>query len=119
MQRYGICDDQLDNINVNLEKMSKSVLDSLVIEDSLEATIPMLEEAFTNMGHTNLQAGIDKIRIEGEELTCLYSSGEVNGLKMYQKIFPIKCDGYLANITITTYEEDTGDSLAESFYFVK
>ena len=116
---YAICDDQLDNINVNLEKMSKSVLDSLVIEDSLEATIPMLEEAFTNMGYTNLQAGIDTIRIEGEELTCLYSSGEVNGLKMYQKIFPIKCDGYLANITITTYEEDTVDSLAESFYFVK
>lgn len=116
---YAISDNQLDNINVNLEKMSKLRLGSLIIEDELEKGIPVLEDAFKNMGYSNFQAELDTVSIEGEELTCLYTSAEIDGLKMYQKIFPIKCNGYLATITVTTYEENTVDSIMERFYFIK
>jgi len=116
---YAINENQLDNINVNLEKMSKLILDSLVIEDALEGNISILKDAFSNMGYSDLQAELDTVNIEGEELTCLYTSGEINGLKMYQKIFSVKCNGYLATFTITTYEENTVDSIIERFYFIK
>ena len=116
---FAISDNQLDNINVNLEKMNKSALDSLVIEDVLKESIPTIQDVFSNMGYTDLQAELDMVNIEGKNINCLYMSGKINDLKMYQKIFQIKCIGYLATITITTYEENTVDSIVEKFYFVK
>lgn len=116
---YAIGGNQLDSINVNLEKYDKATLDSLVIEDALENTIPILEESFGNIGYTDIETYLDKINIEEEEFTCLYLTGEIEGVRIYQKVFPIKCNGYLANVTITTYGEDNVDSLAERFYFVE
>ena len=116
---FAISDNQLDNINVNLEKMNKSALDSLVIEDVLKESILTIQDVFSNMGYTDLQAELDMVNIEGKNINCLYMSGKINDLKMYQKIFQIKCIGYLATITITTYEENTVDSIVEKFYFVK
>ena len=116
---YAISDNQLDNINVNLEKMSKSSLDNLVIEEALQGSISILKDSYSNIGYSDIRAELDTVDIEGKEFTCLSVSGEIEGLKMYQKTFPIKCNGYLANITITTYEENTVDSIAERFYFVK
>lgn len=116
---YAISDNQLDNININLEKMDNSIIDNLVVEDSLKNTIPILLDTYNNIGYSNVQGELDKISIENEKFTCLKLTGEINGLQMYQKIIPIKCNGYLANITITTYEEDTVDLLAQQFYFVK
>ena len=116
---YAIGGNQLDSINVNLEKYDKVTLDSLVVEDALENTIPILEKSFGNMGYTDIETYLDKINIEEEEFTCLYLTGEIEGVRIYQKVFPIKCNGYLANVTITTYEEDRVDSLAERFYFVE
>lgn len=116
---YAIGGNQLDSINVNLEKYDKVTLDSLVVEDALENTIPILEKSFGNIGYTDIETYLDKISIEEEEFTCLYLTGEIEGVRIYQKVFPIKCNGYLANVTITTYEEDGVDSLAERFYFVE
>ena len=116
---YAIGGNQLDSINVNLEKYDKVTLDSLVVEDALENTIPILEKSFGNMGYTDIETYLDKINIAEEEFTCLYLTGEIEGVRIYQKVFPIKCNGYLANVTITTYEEDRVDSLAERFYFVE
>ena len=39
--------------------------------------------------------------------------------KENQKIVSIKCDGYLSNITVTTYQEDLVDSVFETFYYIK
>lgn len=116
---YAISDNQMDNINVNLEKMDKLSLEKLVVEDSLEAGVPIMKDTFSNMGYSSFEAEIDKISIEGKEFTCLSSIGEIDGVKMYQKLFPIKCNGYLANITITTYGEDLVDELVGRFYFVE
>jgi hypothetical protein len=116
---YAISGNQLDNININLEKINNSVLNNVVISSMLEETVPALKETYGNMGYTNIQTELSKVSIEGKEFTCLYVTGEINGLKMYQKLLPIKCNGYMANITITTYNQNTVDSLIENFYLVK
>lgn len=116
---YAVSGDLQNNMNVVLEKMNQVLLDHLVIEDSLEAAMPVMKETFADIGYADLQAELDTISIEGKEFTCLYTTGEINGVTAYQKTFPIKCNGYLANITITTYGEDKVDELAERFYFVE
>ncbi len=116
---YATSDNELDNINVNLEKMSKLQLNKLVIKDTLEQTIPMLRDAYSNMGYTDFQAELDTVNIEGEEIDCLSMSAQIDGLNVYQKTFGIKCNGYLASITVTAYKENTVDSIVEKFYFVE
>lgn len=115
---YAVSDNEMDNIVVNLEKSNKLLINQLNLRDNLENSIPMIESALGNMGYTNLETELDTITIEGKELDCLCVSGEINGLKMYQKGFAIKCNGYLANISVTTYDENNADSIIENFYFV-
>lgn len=115
---YAVSDNEMDNIVVNLEKANKLLINQLNLRDNLEDTIPMIESGLGNMGYTNLETNLDTITIEGKELDCLCVSGEINGLKLYQKTFPIKCNGYLANVTVTTYDENNIDSIIEKFYFV-
>ena len=90
-----------------------------VAGEKYEATIPAIEETYSNMGYGDLKIEVDTLNLADKEFTCLKSSGDINGLKMYQKIFPIKCNGYLASITVTTYEEDTTDELLSKFYFIE
>lgn len=116
---FAIGDDQLNNINVNLEKINKSDLEQLDLEMNFENTIPQLQEAFGEMGYQNLKFEISTVLVGEEEVMCLQSYGVIDGLEMFQKIISIKCDGYLANITVTTYQEDLVDSLYEEFYFIK
>ena len=116
---YAISDNQLDNIKVNLQKVNNIALEQLDIKENFENTIPELRKAFENMGYTDLEFEITSVSINGEEVMCLQSYGVIDGLTMYQKIVSIKCDGYLSNITVTTYQEDLVDSVFETFYYIK
>lgn len=116
---YAVSSNQLDNININLEKVHGLTLKNIELGEALEETIPLLKDTYSGMGYTNFQGEVGTVSIEGKEHTCLSMSGEYEGLKMYQKQVPIKCDGYLAYVTVTTYEENAVDALLEKFYFVK
>ncbi len=116
---YAIHDNQLNNINVNLQKVNQIALSQLNLEENFENTIPELEKAFENMGYTDLEFEITTVDVDGEEVMCLKSCGVIDELMMYQKIISIKCDGYLSNITVTTYQEDTVDEVFGKFHYVK
>lgn len=110
--------NQLENININLQKTSTDEINDSHIEDILEASIPSVKNTSANMGYTNQYCQIETINIGDKELPCLYLCDEKEGLKKHQKIFLIICDGYLSAITITTVQENTIDSVAENFYFI-
>lgn len=116
---YAISDNQLDNVNVNLQKVDDFVLEQLDIKVNFENTIPEAKKAFENMGYTDLEFEIMTTQISGEDVLCLKTTGVIDGLTMYQKIISFKCDGYFSNVTITTYQEDNVDEVLEQFYFVK
>ena len=116
---YAVSDNQLDNINVNLEKLDAKFLEELDLKENFENQKTALLEAFENMGYKDLKSEVSTVLIDGEEVVSLESYGIIDGLTMYQKIISIKCDGYLSNITVTTYQENLVDSLYENFYFIK
>lgn len=112
---YATDSDQLNNININLEKVSNSKLISLNIAENFKTLIPILEDSSKNMGYENINCEIIDIEVDGKTLDALHTTAEINGVNMYQTIFQKKCNGYLASITITTYFYDAISDLIDNF----
>lgn len=115
---FAVDERQMNNINVNLEKIDNRLLMSVEVSDIYEQNLPMLKEIFNGMGYVNVQAELITVTIDGEEFSGMSLSGEINGLNVYQKSIGVKCVGYLASISVTTYMEDTTDDIFSKFYLV-
>ncbi len=118
---YDMCatdSDQLNNININLEKIDNIQLLSLDIAKNFEAIMPTLEETLTNMGCENISHRIDKIEVDGKMVDALFVTADINGVNMYQTLFQKKCNGYLANITVATFFEDITSDLIDNFRWI-
>lgn len=116
---YATDSDQLNNININLEKISNAKLLSLDIAENFEANAPILIDTFENMGYENIDYEIIEVTVDGKTLDAFHSTAEINGINMYQTIFQKKCNGYLANIAITTFFNDTISDLIDNFYWTE
>lgn len=116
---YATSSDQMSNVNVNLEKVNALQLAAINLATNFENSFPTLEQSFSNMGYTNISHEVGTITIDNKEFTSLSVTGEINGVKMYQKHIAVKCYGYLANIAVTTFNEDTTDDIYADFYVVK
>ena len=115
---YAISGNQVDTINVNLEKVNSVALLALDMADYYEQTVESIETAYNNMGATSFDYEIGKTTIGGEEFDSMSIVAEINGTKLYQTAFAKKCSGYVANITVTAIDEATVKSLLDSFYIV-
>lgn len=116
---FAVDANQMNNINVNLEKVDNKILMGVKIEDIFEQNLPMLEEIFNNMGYVNVQSELITVTIDGEDFSGMSLSGEIQGLTVYQKSIGVKCNGYLATIAVTTYQEDATDAIFSNFYVVE
>lgn len=116
---FAVQNDQLGNMNVVLEKMNKTTLATLDIAETFNKTMPTLKETFENVGYTNINFGIGTVTIDGKEFTCLNTSAEIAGTKMAQKAIGIKCNGYLATVTVTAVGETNINDIIDKLYLVK
>ncbi len=108
----------MDSINVNMEKVNPVQLAALDIPTYYENTMPMLKSALESMGCSNVAFTIDSAQIDGTVFDTLHIRANVNGIALYETLFTIKCNGYLANVTIGTYFEDNTADLLDAFYLV-
>ena len=113
---YAVAADGLSNMSVNLEKISQIQLLVLDLEENLKKIGPTLQETMETMGITDYTYEVGTKTIEGETFTCLNCHGTISDIDMYQTILNIKCNGYLASVTLTTFGENTIDQLLENFY---
>lgn len=116
---YAVSGNQTDNISVNLEKANAVQLLTLDIAKNFEAVYPTLKTSLENIGCTDVNYTLGKVTIGGKEFDCMDVTSKINGIAMYQKLVAKKCNGYLANITITTVNEDATDDIIAKFYLVK
>lgn len=77
-----------------------------------------MQAGYESMGFTNFGYEITTVEIGGEALDALYVTYEMDGVKVYQICFAVKCNGYLANVTATTHFEDLTRELVGRFYWV-
>lgn len=116
---YAINSNQTDSINVILEKVSSLQLAALDITENFETIFPTIKQSLENMGYTNVTYEIGSIRIDDREFANLNTVAEINGIKMYQSTIAVKCGGYLANIAVTTFNDNLTASIFDKFYVVK
>lgn len=111
--------NETNNMSVVLEKVNLVSLATFDAEKNFRNQFDLLKQTFENMGCTDVTFEIGTVRIDEEEHTCLNTSAQINGAKMYQKQVAIKCSGYIATITVTTFFEDTTEAIYAKFYAVK
>lgn len=107
-----------NNINVNLEKLNPVQLIALDLEQNLENTIPLLKTSFENMGSTAVDCQIGTITIGGEEFVCMNNVIDFPGTVVYQCLIPVKCSGYLANISVSANSEEILSEVLSYLYLV-
>ena len=115
---HAVHSNEMDNIIVSLEKVNPLQLVGLDLEDNFEALLPTMQEAFENIGYTDIKFDIGTVTIEGKEFTTLYVNAVIAGYEVYQATIAIKCSGYLASISVTTYGQEALNELLKSFYLV-
>ena len=113
---FAVSSNGMDNINVVLEKVDPLTLALLDTGDNFEATIPVLKDTFGSMGYRDISCIIDTLWLGDKELDCLQTTAVIDGIKLYQTIFCIKCEGYLASVTLTSYGQDLTSELLGYFY---
>ena len=116
---YAASKDQFKNINVNLEKVEPIALSMVDLADIFEQNEAMIKQTFENMGYTNITFEHGTVMIENESFACMRSTAQINGIAMYQLCFATKCNGYIANFAITTFNENTVDDILSNFYLIK
>ena len=116
---YAADSSQLDNINITLEKVDTVQLLALDIAENFKRIADYQMSTLETMGYENTGYEIAEVEIDGKTLDALYTTGEINGISMYQVCFQKKCRGYLASIAITAFFENTIPDLLENFFWTE
>lgn len=108
----------LNSINLNLEKLDDQQMALLNVKQNFEAAVGIMEDTYNNLGCTNFKYDISTVEIDGREVDALYIEAEINGTSLYQTLFGVKCDGYLANIAVSTYFTNTTPDIINNIYWL-
>lgn len=108
----------VNNISVNMEKVNPIQLIALDLEQNLESSKPLLKTSFENMGCTDFSGEIGSVTVEDVEFVCMNNVIQFPGTTLYQCLIPIKCSGYLANVSVTTNDEAVLSEILSYLYLV-
>ena len=116
---YAIDSTQLNNITINLEKVNPVQLLALDIAKNFELTVGTMKSTYENMGYTNFNYEITEVTVDGKKMDAMNITAEANGYTIYQCLTAKKCNGYLANIVVSTYINNTTADLLDNFYWTR
>lgn len=111
-------EDGMSNININVENIGTSDYKKYDTSEIYEMQEESLITGLESMGAENVNIEATTVSIDGEEFNGLnVDVGSMNGIEMHQRAFAVKCGGkYLANVTITTFDDDFIDDVVNCFY---
>lgn len=106
------------SVNVTVEKATAFQLANTEITDIYDNNISLIVENMEAMGFTDVSYEIGSAKVDGINVDTIEGVLAYQTTKMYQKAFMVKCDGYLANVTITTAGSDTTDDVLKNIYWL-
>lgn len=103
-----------------LEKMDNEKLDALDITMHNQEEIPAIEESFAKLeGVQNPVMELGTVMLDGKTFDCVHGSMTRNGEEMVLYSITIKCDGYLATLTLTIPGAEDQKEFLDCFYLLK
>lgn len=115
---YASHADGRSSINVNLEKLGKLEVSSLDLENNLETILPNITEQLENMGYSDVKYELATVKIDNEEFVGADITATLEEYTFREKLFCIKCDAYVANITVAAFDNSIIDTVLEKFYIL-
>ena len=115
---YAVNSDSVTNINVTAEKVDPTVLEILDLKQNYEMVASVVVSSLDNTGYTDVKYEIIDTEIDGQSVPAIKNTGKLEDENLYQLGFSLKCDGYLASITVTAFDEDVLNEILSKFYFV-
>lgn len=106
--------NQMDTVNVVLEKLSG--INALISEEqycnlSKDATV----QALASMGMNITSSEVVKIQFAGEEHAAITIAGDYAGLAIYECVVAVKCNGYIACVSVATWMENNCQEILNQF----
>ena len=116
MDMYAVREDGMANVNINFQNLNMLFGRMLTEEMFRDQTYPQMQSSMEGMGMTNVKVEKVMIEIDGTEHPGLFVSSEKNGVPLFQRQACVKCNGYIAGITVSTFGEDTTEAVFDLFY---
>ncbi len=105
-----------ENVNINLEKLTRAKVLMLDIETTFKSQTPSLKSTYENMGATEFSYTIEKTSFTGKDQVSMKVKAKINGVDMYQTMVALKTGQYLTNICATSYQTDTTEEVLGKFF---
>lgn len=106
MDMYAQREDNLLNVNVNFENLSSVYAEDLTEQEYVDLSLPQAKAAMEQMQLTNVQMEQTTVVLDGTEHPGIVTTGEYNGVQVFQRQACVKCGTYMGIITVTSYGED-------------
>ncbi|MBQ3481573.1 MAG: hypothetical protein IJH48_04435 [Oscillospiraceae bacterium] len=105
----------LNNVNIMLEDLG-AINGIIIKEDSyLDLGVSQLKDVFEQMGLNNVQTEKGSCSFAGGEHATMLISGEINGVRIFERMVLIKTGRYMATITATSQDADKLDEIMAFF----
>ena len=109
-----------NNIGVTFEKLTAEGEAATVnMEVFATSLIPTIINSLELMGCTDISSEPKTFEIGGQTFYGSKVSSLISGVELHQMSIAVKCDGYVAFISITSVGSDTTQSIVDSFYVLK
>lgn len=99
---FASSEDELNNINVNLEKCSAIQLINIDLKEVLEAQIETIKSTYQSMGYTDINVGYVKVKVDGSDYDVLQITAKIQGLDFFANCFMFQRGNYLASVTVSS-----------------
>lgn len=116
----AVSSNQLDNISVILEKSTEEAVAAFDLRTTYAALFPTIKQSFENMGYTGITYQFAPITIDGKTIECVTSSANYGYGIMYQRqlMLPLS-GGYVATVTVTTFDNDGTEYYLQKFFWTE
>ncbi len=112
---FAASPDSRQNFNLGFEKLN--AVQTLAVTEEAYITVaePQLKTALESMGLTDYVSEQVTVTLGGREMPALRLSGKINGVEIHELVAVCKQNGYIANFSFTSVEEDGLEAMTEEW----
>ena len=107
-----------DNININLEKCSASLLENIDIEENLNKLIPMLKRVYESSGYSDISSRVITVELDGKEQYALRTEAKIYGDDVFLLQLQIPCEKHMSSVTIVSFGTDNTEAYLDYLYWL-
>lgn len=108
-----------NNVGINFEKLTPITEPQLGdMKSHVAKLMPTVANALEQAGCTDVSYEPFEVEIDGKTFYGGKTTALLSGVELVQAFICVKCDGYLASITVSTVGSDSVSKIFDNFYVI-